>query len=409
MSEHTELDWQVVSLTDVSESVRYGYTASASTDEIGPKFLRITDIVPQCISWHSVPYCEVNERDLEKYLLQIGDVVVARTGATVGYAKQIRTPEHAVFASYLVRFRINSEIAEPRFIGHLVESNVYKQYVKSQVGGAAQPNANAKVLGRFSFTLPPRRVQRRIADILSSYDDLIENNRRRIALLEQAARELHREWFVRLRFPGHENTRIVDGVPEGWQRVRLSDLVSTQYGYTASANEEPIGPKFLRGTDINKNSYIDWDTVPYCPTSDLNIGLKYALRTGDLLVVRMADPGKVAIVEKQVQAVFASYLVRLVIHNDSGTFPLYLFYVLTDSEYQGFIGAASGGSTRKSASAKLLTDFGVVQPPNVVQSLFVDHVAPLRKMIGALLDQNAQARASRDILLPRLMSGEVAV
>ena len=92
-----------------------------------------------------------NERDLEKYLLQIGDIVVARTGATVGYAKQIRTPEHAVFASYLVRFRINSEIAEPRFIGHLVESNVYKQYVKSQVGGAAQPNANAtRVLGRFS-------------------------------------------------------------------------------------------------------------------------------------------------------------------------------------------------------------------------------------------------------------------
>ena len=107
MSEHTELDWQVVSLTAVSQSVRYGYTASASTDEIGPKFLRITDIVPQCISWHSVPYCEGNERALEKYLLQAGDIVVARTGATVGYAKQIRTPENAVFASYLVRFRIN--------------------------------------------------------------------------------------------------------------------------------------------------------------------------------------------------------------------------------------------------------------------------------------------------------------
>ena len=406
--EHTELDWQVVSLTDVSESVRYGYTASASTDEIGPKFLRITDIVPQCISWHSVPYCEVNERYLEKYLLQIDDVVVARTGATVGYAKQIRTPEHAVFASYLVRFRINSEIAEPRFIGHLVESNVYKQYVKSQVGGAAQPNANAKVLGRFSFTLPPRRVQRRIADILSAYDDLIENNRRRIALLEQAARELYGEWFVRIRFPGHENTRNVDGVPEGWERVRLSELVSTQYGYTASASDAPIGPRFLRGTDINKNSYIDWDAVPYCPTSDLGFE-KYALRPSDLLVVRMADPGKVAIVEREIDAVFASYLVRMVIRDQSRNLPLYLFYVLTGFEYQGFIGGASGGSTRKSASARLLTDFEVVQPPILVQRLFVDHVAPLRKMIGTLLDQNAQARASRDILLPRLMSGEVAV
>ena len=95
--------------------------------------------------------------------------------------------------------------------------------MKSQVGGAAQPNANAKVLGRFSFTLPPRRDQHRIADILSAYDDLIENNRRRIALLEQAARELYREWFVRLRFPGHESTRIVDGLPEGWEG-RIGDL-----------------------------------------------------------------------------------------------------------------------------------------------------------------------------------------
>ena len=408
VSERDERDWHVVSLADVSESVRYGYTASASADEIGPKFLRITDIVPQTISWHSVPYCEVNERDLQRYLLQTGDIVIARTGATVGYAKQIRTPENAVFASYLVRFRIDSEIAEPRFIGHIVESTIYKKYVKAQVGGAAQPNANAKVLGRFSFTLPPRRVQRRIADVLSAYDDLIENNRRRIALLEQAARELYREWFVRLRFPGHENTKIANGLPKGWSRIRLSDIVSTQYGYTESAREEPIGPKFVRGTDINKNAYIDWDTVPFCPVSETDFG-KYALRPGDLLVVRMADPGKVAIVEKPIQAVFASYLVRLQIHDQSRTIPLYLFYALAHERYQGFIRGASGGSTRKSASAKLLTDFVVVQPPIEIQILFVELVAPLRKMIGTLIDQNAQANASRDVLLPRLMSGEVVV
>ena len=80
----------------------------------------------------------------------------------------------------------------------------YKRYVKSQVGGAAQPNVNAKALGRFVFKLPPRSIQRRIASILSAYDDLIENNRRRIALLEEAARLLYREWFVHFRFPGHE-------------------------------------------------------------------------------------------------------------------------------------------------------------------------------------------------------------
>ena len=272
----------------------------------------------------------------------------------------------------------------------------------------AVPGLNRENALSLKVHVPSIDEQRGIAEVLSIYDDLIENNRRRIALLEQAARELYREWFVRRRFPGHESTWIVDGVTDGWERVRLSDLVSTQYGYTASASEEPIGPRFLRGTDINKSSYIDWDTVPYCSLSSLTVN-KYALRTDDLLVVRMADPGKVAIVEKDVQAVFASYLVRLVIRDYSKILPLYLFYVLADSEYQGFIGGASGGSTRKSASAKLLTDFRIAQPPNAVQSLFVDQVAPLRKMIGTLLDQNAQARAARDLLIPRLMSREVVV
>lgn len=279
VSERAELDWQVVSLANVSESVHYGYTASASTDVIGPKFLRITDIVPQRISWESVPYCEVNERDLKRYLLHVDDIVVARTGATVGYAKQIRIPENAVFASYLVRFRINKKIAEPRFIGHLVESETYKQYVISQVGGAAQPNANAKVLGRFSFALPPRRVQRRIADILSAYDDLIENNRRRITLLEQAALELYREWFVRLRFPGYKDTRITDGVPDGWEKISFADLAEFVNGYAFKpAQLGNIGLPIIKIPELKsgvtaKTPRNPGDAIP----------TKYHIHDGDLL------------------------------------------------------------------------------------------------------------------------------
>ena len=362
---------------------------------------------------------EVNERTvarvpettverLSRHKIRAGGIVLPRRGAINKRAFVRSDQDGWLCGTGCIKIEVTGHRIWPRYLYYYLGLKDSVEWLERNAVGSTMLNLSTEIVSRFPMVCPSIPTQRRIADILSAYDELIENNRRRIALLEQAARELHREWFVRLRFPGHENTRIVDGVPEGWQRVRLSDLVSTQYGFTASANEEPIGPKFLRGKDINKNSYIDWDTVPYCPTSDINIR-KYTLRTGDLLVVRMADPGKVAIVERKIKAVFASYLVRLVIHDDSGTLPLYLFYVLTDSEYQGFIGAASGGSTRKSASAKLLTDFGVVQPPNVVQRLFVDHVSPLRKMIGALLDQNAQARASRDILLPRLMSGELAV
>ena len=280
--------------------------------------------------------------------------------------------------------------------------------LRSYAGGAAQPLLTQGTLKAIMARIADQSSQSTIASTLSSYDNLIENNRRRIALLERAARELYREWFVRLRFPGHEHVKIVDGVPEGWERIHLSRLVSTQYGYTASASDEPIGPKFLRGTDINKQSYIDWAKVPHCPEDGLDFE-KYALRPGDLLVIRMADPGKVAIVEREINAIFASYLVRLLVRSDAEIAPLFLFYILTDSEYQGFIRAASGGATRKSASAKLLTDFRALRPPEIIQDVFVDQVSPLRKMIGTLLDQNSKASLCRDLLLPRLMSGELAV
>ena len=152
----------LTTLADVCESVRYGYTASASLDACGPRFLRITDIVPDSVVWDSVPYCEIDDSDKERFALGVGDIVVARTGATVGYAKLIREPVDAVFASYLVRFRVDSTRADPGFVGRLVESSVYKSFVQSRVGGAAQPNASAPVLGSFEFPLPPRHAQTRI-------------------------------------------------------------------------------------------------------------------------------------------------------------------------------------------------------------------------------------------------------
>ena len=398
----------LVSLADIAQLVQYGYTASASDTEIGPKLLRITDIVSPQIDWDSVPYCEIDERNLSKFSLAKNDIVIARTGATVGYAKLIRDHERSVFASYLVRVRVDPEKADPGYVGRIVESDVYKRFVLSRVGGAAQPNANAKVLASFRLPIPDRRVQTRIADILSAYDYLIENNRRRIALLEEATRLLYRKWFVHFRFPGHERVNITDGLPEGWESQYLRDVVTTQYGHTASASDIEVGPKFVRGTDINKRSFIDWSTVPYCPEEGLDFN-KYALVPSDILVIRMADPGKVAIVEKSIQSVFASYLVRLKVRNPDKVPPIFLFMTLMDKRYQDFIGASSGGSTRKSASAKLLTDFYFALPPKALLTRFIEQIVPMREMMARLVEQCASAARARDLLLPRLMSGAIII
>jgi type I restriction enzyme S subunit len=243
--------------------------------------------------------------------------------------------------------------------------------------------------------------------VLAAYDQLIENNRRRMALLEQAARELYREWFVRLRFPGHEHTPITNGIPGGWENIYLGDAVDTQYGYTETATSEPVGPKFLRGTDINKAAFIDWSTVPYCPIDEI-LHRKYRLRVGDIVIIRMADPGKVAIIERDIDAVFASYLIRMV-PSDERLTPYYLFYVLSSDAYQGFVSGVSTGSTRKTASAPLLSDFYLLLPPQTLLRTFEDFIRPLRQQITGLLRQNEKLRAARDLLLPRLMSGEIAV
>ncbi|BBO18466.1 conserved hypothetical protein [Candidatus Brocadia pituitae] len=227
-------------------------------------------------------------------------------------------------------------------------------------------------------------------------------------LRQEAARLLFREWFVYFRFPGHEKIKIVDGLPEGWERVHLEDLVETQYGYTETATDEELGPKFLRGTDINKNSYIDWCAVPYCTEQGLNFE-KYALSKDDILVIRMADPGKVAIIEKNIRAIFASYLVRLKIKPNAPLLPYFLFYKLSNEQYQGFIANASTGSTRQSASAKLLVNFHFVLPPLPLQEMFNNYIIPLRAQMNTCLDQNAALKKARDLLLSRLLNGTIQV
>jgi type I restriction enzyme S subunit len=259
--------------------------------------------------------------------------------------------------------------------------------------------------------LPPLLVQQTIASILSAYDDLIENSQRRIKILEEMARALYREWFVHFRFPGHENyPRIASPlgeIPEGWEVKRLSELVRTKYGYTESTNKEPVGPKYLRGMDINKNSFIDWSEVPYCPINPEDHDT-YRLKIGDILVIRMADPGKVGIVEQEVDAVFASYLIRVTPTN-ARLSPYFLFYLMESPEYYAYITGASTGTTRKSASAGVIADYRLVLPPQGLVEGFEQEVSRTRALLTVLLKQIVTLRRTRDLLLPRLLSGQIDV
>lgn len=348
---------------------------------------------------------------LAQHKLHAGDIVYGRRGDIGRRALITKREDGWLCGTGCLRISLGDAVLDPLFLFYYLGQPKVVKWIANQAVGATLPNLNTTIIRSVEINYPCLPIQRKIAGILAAYDELIENNTRRIAILEEMARGLYHEWFVRFRFAGHEGARMVDSalgtIPEGWWVARLSDLVETQYGYTASATVEQVGPRFLRGMDINKGSFIRWDEVPYCPIGKEDHA-RYRLSVGDIVVIRMADPGKVGIVEKDVDAIFASYLIRLHIAS-ADLLPYYLFYFLLSDRYQDYVTGASTGTTRKSASAGVITDISILIPPSETRKQFEHQASGLRAMLNNLLDTTANLRRTRDLLLPRLVSGEVDV
>ncbi len=274
--------------------------------------------------------------------------------------------------------------------------------------GATIKHLPREKLALLEIAIPPLSIQKHIAEILSAYDDLMENNRRRMVLLEEAARQLFQEWFVRLRFPGHEHARVANGVPEGWERKKLIELCeSVDYGYTASADREEVGPKFLRITDIVPE-FIDWSEVPYCPIVDDRME-KFRLREGDIVIARTgATVGYAKRLHKRhPETVFASYLVRLRPKADVENLILGVF--VESQAYKSYVKSRVGGAAQPNANAQVLAAAEILAPKPTIQRAFREFVEPLIDQREILQIENQKLRAARDLLLPRLMSGQIVV
>ncbi|MHB1115546.1 restriction endonuclease subunit S [Sideroxydans sp.] len=395
------MSWEVVTLDEVC-STQYGYTASATEDAVGPKFLRITDIVPDAIDWRSVPYCQIDESSYKKYKLNVGDIVIARTGNTTGYAKLIREQENAVFASYLVRLKLDLAKCVPGFVGRLIESSHYKQYVNSVKGGAAQGNANARTLTLFKFRLPPTDVQERIAEILEYYDDLIENNRRRIQLMEESARLLYKEWFVQMRFPGHEHVKIIDGVPEGWERKNLDELCY-QVKVSIDPSEVEEGTPYIGLEHIPRRSITlsEWETAEKVTSG------KYSYQEGDIIF------GKIRPYFHKVGFALTSGITSsdaIVIRPHQAKHYAYLLMLISSDQFVALASqTVKEGSKMPRADWTFLSQQYFLVPSGSLLEVFQEQIATIVKQLKVLSFQNKQLAQARDILLPRLLNGELAV
>jgi type I restriction enzyme S subunit len=184
------MEWEIRQLKQIAKNIQYGYTTSSKQDKVGPKFLRITDIQNGNVDWNSVPYCECNDGEFKKYQLKTGDIVFARTGATTGKSYIIKSPPDSIFASYLIKVRINDDYSK-EFIHFFFQTNDYWKQIKSNVAGSSQGGVNATKLSNLKISIPNTYdEQKQIASILSKVDEHIQDNKKELKHLKELKKGL---------------------------------------------------------------------------------------------------------------------------------------------------------------------------------------------------------------------------
>lgn len=320
---------------------------------------------------------------LRKGKLKRGDIVYTTRGTVgnAGYYNSNVPYENVRINSGMVILRANGEIVDARFLYQILKSEYYRPYFKQYCTGSAQPQLPIKNFSQIYLNVPDIKTQHRIADILSAYDDLIENNQKQIKLLEEAAQRLYKEWFVDLRFPGHENTKIVDGVPEGWSRGLLKELISVNYG-----KDHKKAP--------------DDGNIPVYGSGGLMRKCNKSLFSGEaILIPRKGSLNNIMYVDETFWTVDTMFYATM---KQPHTAIFVYFFVKAFDMYSMNIGAAVPSMT-----TKILDAMDVVIPDKETLGKFDKLTKTYFNKIKTLQGQNERLKIARDLLLAKLMSGEM--
>jgi type I restriction enzyme, S subunit len=284
--------------------------------------------------------------------------------------------------------------------------------ISGYITGAAQPKLSQANLRRIPLKLPPLHIQRKIAAILSTYDDLIENNARRIKILEEMAQAIYREWFVHFRFPGHEGVRMVESeiglVPEGWEVQTVEETFEISGGGTPSTKV----PEYWESGTINWYSPVDLTASETmfmdCSGNQINeLGLKKSsAKIFQPYSVMMTSRATLGVISINTTEACTNQGFITCIPNER--FPLYILYHWLKENVEMFISLGTG-STFKEITKGVFKTIQLIVPPSEVASHFETTVQPHANQILNLQRKNANLRRTRDLLLPKLISGELDV
>lgn len=407
----TRARWERVSVSEVCESIVDCVNKTAPTvDEPTPyKMIRTTNVKKGWVHLWEVKYVtkETFDRWTRRQLPRKGDVILTRE-APLGEVGMLRGDDQVFLGQRLVSYRANPAKLDNRFLLYAFQGRDVQAQVKGLGSGATVEHMRVPDCEKLTLSLPPLSEQRRIASILSAYDDLIENSTRRIAILEEMARRIYEEWFVRFRFPGHEQVKMVESelglIPEGWRVVPLGDV--------SAINAKSIRP----ANAPDEILYIDIASVvpgaitqkqPY-RFSEAPGRARRVVQNGDVIWSCVRPNRRSYALVLQAEAALVASTGFAVLSAKSVPYS-YLYFAVTTDDFVGFLTNHATGAAYPAVTASTFESAPFLMPEKEVADRFHAVAALMLDLSETLKRKNTNLRATRDLLLPKLISGELDV
>lgn len=403
------MSWAKVPLETIYEvSSRNGIYKTKEFHGSGVKIVNMGELFGfEFIGNQEMNRVQMSDVELERDGLVDGDLLFGRRSLVesgAGKCSIVLNPtEPLTFESSIIRVRLDKSKAIPLFYYYWFKSHIGRAGIRAIVSGTNVKGIRGSDLKNVSVVLPPIDCQKRIVEVCKNYDDLIENNRRRIQLLEESARLLYKEWFVHLRFPGHEHVNIVDGVPEGWARKKLKEVAAVNrqsLGSNHKGDIEYIDISCVTKNTINNTTWYDYQNAPG--------RARRTLKHADILwsCVRPNRRSHAIVWEPHEQLIASTGFAVISAEKVS---PFYLYQAITTNDYVGYLTNNAGGAAYPAVTAVVFENSDIIIPAKSVMNNFHDSVVSTYKQINLLQQSNRKLASARDLLLPRLMNGELTL
>lgn len=403
------MKWKTSKLVDLSVLITKGTTPSnvgESFTDKGIPYIRSELLTSEkYISDSGLLFIsEGTHKKLKRSQLMAGDILFSMAGAYLGKTAILRERDVPANTNQAVALiRLNSQLCYPDYVYYYLNLSSVVEFVNKINGQSAQPNINLHQIGMLDIILPPIDEQCRIADILSAYDDLIENNQKQIKLLEEAAQRLYKEWFIDLHFPGHETTPIIDGVPEGWNIATVEEIAQVlRRGISPKYNEDAkimvINQKCIRQTVVNYEE-ARMQEKAYPP--------ELALQDGDTVICSTGAGtlGRVGQIFGKVKNTTLDSHVTLVRAKDGIGEQLLFWAIKVHQEY--LMNAGKGSTNQLELSRKAIGSCKVLLPSSEYSEQFEKCTQAIHDKIAACVQKIKYLQQARDCLLPKLMNGKL--